>query len=72
LGIDGFLFTYPSTKGAMSDPSHQFSPPPKKERPKKGLDLPRAYHALIKGFVQVETARNLRNLEQKDEQGEQR
>lgn len=56
----------------MSDPSHQFSPPPKKERPKKGIDLPRAYHALIKGFVQVETARNLKNLEQKDEQGEQR
>lgn len=38
----------------------------------KGFDLPRAYHALIKGFVHVQTARKLNEIERaRDEHGEQ-
>lgn len=38
----------------------------------KGFDLPRAYHALINGFVQVHTARKLNDVKRcSDEQGEQ-
>jgi hypothetical protein len=51
------------------------SPSPIEERQKKvkGIDFPRAYHALIKGFVQVQTARKLKDLRQTDEaQGAQR
>jgi len=38
----------------------------------KGFDLPRAYHALIKGFVQAHTARTLNDVKRlNDERGEQ-
>jgi hypothetical protein len=59
----------------MPDPSPIASPSHIEERQKKvkGIDFSRAYHALIKGFVQVQTARKLKDLRQTDEaQGAQR
>lgn len=59
----------------MPDPSPTLSPTPVEERDEqvKGIDFPRAYHALIKGFVHVHTKRKLKEIVQpKERQGEQR
>jgi len=38
----------------------------------KGIDFSRAYHALIKGHVRVQTTRKLKEIERaREEQGEQ-
>lgn len=58
----------------MPDLSHLSTSLPTSERKTqaKGFDLPRAYHALIKGFVQVHTARKLNDVNRcSDERGEQ-
>ena len=58
----------------MPDPSQPSSSDPVNERKAhvKGFDFHRAYHALIKGFVQVHTARTLNDVKRlNDERGEQ-
>lgn len=58
----------------MPDLSQPSSSDPMNERKAqvKGFDFPRAYHALIKGFLHVQVARKLNDVKRcTDERGEQ-
>jgi len=60
----------------MPDPSHTSSSPTPKEECQeqvKGIDFPRAYDALIKGYVQVQVSRKSKDtIRQTEDRGEQR
>lgn len=56
----------------MPDHSPSSSLPSETRKSRQGIDLPRAYQALIRGFVQVKTSQALTAIErERDEHGEQ-